>query len=438
MDLPDWMPEGPAARISAVLGARAANTTDELATAIESLVGENQRIHDRDCINLNPAANVMNPAAEALLARGLGTRPSLGYPGEKYEMGLEAIEEIEVIAAMLACEIFDARFAEIRVGSGALANLYAFMACCQPGDAIIVPPAAIGGHVTHQAPGAAGFYGLEIHEAPVDADRYSVDLNGLEALAARVSPKLITIGGSLNLMPHPIADIAEIARRHGARVLFDAAHLCGMIAGRQWSNPLAEGADLMTMSTYKSFGGPAGGLIVTNDQELYRRLDRIAFPGLTANFDAGRVAALARALLDWRDHGSSYAQEMVASARTLAAALWGEDVPVFLVAKEEIATQSHQFAIQAQPYGGGQAAARHMRRANLLSSGIGLPIEAVPGDMNGLRLGTPELVRLGMTSDHMVALASLIVRAMGPDPESVAPAVTAFRSQFEGMHHLRG
>ncbi len=84
----------------------------------------------------------MNPKAEAALASGLGSRPSLGYPGDKYEMGLEAIEEIEVIAAELACEIFQAKYAEIRVGSGALANLYAFMATTKPGDAIIVPPAS--------------------------------------------------------------------------------------------------------------------------------------------------------------------------------------------------------------------------------------------------------------------------------------------------------
>ncbi len=91
----------------------------------------------------------MNPKAEALLASGLGSRPSLGYPGDKYEMGLEAIEQIEVIAAELCAEVFEAKYAEIRVPSGAIANLYGFMATCRPGDTIIAPPAAIGGHVTH-------------------------------------------------------------------------------------------------------------------------------------------------------------------------------------------------------------------------------------------------------------------------------------------------
>ncbi|HAW47019.1 MAG TPA: serine hydroxymethyltransferase, partial [Roseovarius sp.] len=98
-----------------------------------------RRIHDDECFNLNPATNVMNPRAEALLASGLGSRPSLGYPGDKYETGLEAIEEIEVIAAGLAAQVFGARYAEIRTPSGAIANLMGFMATCQPGDTIIAP-----------------------------------------------------------------------------------------------------------------------------------------------------------------------------------------------------------------------------------------------------------------------------------------------------------
>ena len=125
-------------------------TGADTAALVETLIERNRRIHEVECVNLNPATNIMNPRAEAALAAGLGSRPSLGYAGAKYEMGLEAIEEIEVIAADLACRVFGARFAEIRVGSGALANLYAFMATCSAGDSIIVPPATIGGHITHR------------------------------------------------------------------------------------------------------------------------------------------------------------------------------------------------------------------------------------------------------------------------------------------------
>jgi glycine hydroxymethyltransferase len=405
---------------------------------LDRLVAWNQRIHDAECLNLNPAANVMSPRAEAYLSRGLGSRPSLGYPGDKYEMGLEAIEQIEVLTAELAAEVFGARHVEIRVGSGALANLYAFMATTRPGDTIIAPPSEIGGHVTHHAAGAAGLLGLRVHPAAVDADRFTVDLDRLRHDARRLRPALITIGGSLNLAPHPVRELRAIADEVGAKLLYDAAHLSGPIAGRAWQQPLAEGAHLLTMSTYKSLGGPAGGLILTNDAGLAERLDAIAFPGLTANFDVGRCAALAVTLLDWQMHGQAYAAMMVATARRLAEALSAAGLPVFSTARGF--TASHQLAIPAAAWGGGQAMAKRLRRANLLASGIGLPIAPVEGDMNGLRLGTNEIVRRGLTTDDMAELAALIARALLGDepPEAVAPATTAFRRRFGGIHFVAG
>tara|TARA_R110000787_G_scaffold221535_1_gene330223 strand:+ start:28739 stop:30058 length:1320 start_codon:yes stop_codon:yes gene_type:complete len=410
--------------------------SDIVAARIEACIQQNTQIHDIECFNLNPATNVMNPAAEAVLARGLGSRPSLGYPGDKYEMGLEGIEEIEVIAAELAAEIFDATYAEIRVASGAMSNLYAFMALAKPGDAIIAPPAQIGGHVTHHGAGCAGLYGLNTHPAPVNADDYTVDLDSLRALAGRVCPKIITIGGSLNLFPHPVRDIRAIADDVGAYVLFDAAHQCGIIAGGAWANPLSEGAHLMTMSTYKSLGGPAGGLIVTNDSEIAERLDHIAFPGMTANFDAAKSAALALTLLDWRDYGKAYAQAMIDLAQALETALRAEGLPVF-TGKDGI-TQSHQFAIEATAFGGGQTASKTLRKAGFLACGIGLPIAEVDGDMNGLRIGTPELVRRGVTPADATALATLIAEGLrANDPATVAPRTAALRKNFTGMHYVR-
>jgi glycine hydroxymethyltransferase len=429
-----WVPDDCEALVQSLARATAARGPAGNRTELARLVAWNAQIHDTECLNLNPAANVMNPKAEALLAAGLGSRPSLGYPGGKYEMGLEAIEAIEVIAAELAAEVFGARHAEIRVGSGALANLYVFMATARPGDRIIAPPAAIGGHVTHHAAGAAGLYGLEIHEAPVAPGRFTVDLDRLQADARRLRPRLITIGGSLNLEPHPVAELRAIADEVGATLLYDAAHLSGLIAGKAWQQPLAEGAHVMTMSTYKSLAGPPGGLILTDDADLAQKLDAIAFPGLTANFDAGRCAALAMTLVDWQTHGRAYAAMMRDTATALAAALAARGVPVF--ATKAGFTTSHQLAIEAAPFGGGQAMARLLRRANLLASGIGLPLPPVEGDMNGLRLGTNELTRRGMTPAHMPALATFIARVLvaGAPPEAVAPTVTAFRQPFTGVH----
>ncbi|MER5388270.1 aminotransferase class I/II-fold pyridoxal phosphate-dependent enzyme [Saccharopolyspora sp. NPDC002686] len=430
-----WVPEHAERRVRAVAGAAAAATPTGLLAELDHLVEENRQIHDVDSINLNPATNIMNPRAEAMLSANLGSRPSLGYPGDKYEMGLEAIEQIEVIAAELVAEVFGARYAEIRVASGALANLYAFMATCEPGDTIIAPPATIGGHVTHHAGGSAGMYRLNTVPAPVSPDGYTVDVDALRILAHEVKPKLITIGSSLNLYPHPVGSIRGIADEVGARVLFDAAHLCGLIAGKAWQQPLVEGADLISFSTYKSLGGPAGGAVVTNDAELAERLDKIAFPGLTANFDAGKAAALAVTMLDWKVAGEAYAAAMVDTAARLAAELEKAGLPLF--AGSRGTTRSHQFAIRAQQWGGGQAAAKRLREANLLACGIGLPDSPVEGDVNGLRMGTPELVRLGMEPDDMADLAGLIARGLDRDgdPTAVAPDVAAWRKQFTGVHY---
>ena len=430
-----WVPETCEMLVQTIAQNTSTLPGREIAARIEALADENRQIHERDCFNLNPATNVMNPRAEALLSSGIGTRPSLGYPGNKYEMGLEAIEEIEIIAAELCAEIFQAKYAEIRVASGAMANLYAFMATCKAGDTIIAPPASLGGHVTHHIEGCAGLFGLRTVYAPVNADGYTVDVDRLHELAQKETPKLITIGSSLNLFEHPVAEIRTISDEVGAKVLFDAAHQCGIIAGRAWKNPLTEGAHLMTMSTYKSLGGPPSGLIVTNEAGLAERLDAIAFPGMTANFDAAKSAALAISMLDWRDHGRAYADQMIAVSKALATALESEGLPVFKTSQG--ATNSHQFAIKASRFGGGQAAARSLRKAGFLTCGIGLPIDKVAGDMNGLRVGTPELVRWGVTPDNASALARLIADALRTNrPEEVAMRTKELRAQFVGLHYI--
>jgi glycine hydroxymethyltransferase len=427
-----WLPEAARKRESEIAAQAANLTSSQIEDQLRALIDRNREIHNVECVNLNPATNVMNPRAEAMLSQGLGSRPSLGYAGLKYEMGLEAIEEIEVIAARLACQVFGARYAEIRVGSGALANLYAFMATCKPGDSIIVPPATVGGHITHRDAGAAGLYGLRIFEAPINAAQYSIDVDGLAELANRVKPKLITLGASLNLVPHPVKEVRKIADGVGAKVLFDAAHACGLFAGKAWPNPLDEGAHLMTMSTYKSLGGPAGGLLLTNDAHLAERVDAIAYPGLTANFDVAKSASLAITLLDWIEHGGPYINTMISTAKALAVSLNKRGIHVF---GENLGfTTSHQFAINATNWTDGHQASLRLREANILACAIGLP---GLDEWSGTRFGVPEIVRWGMNESHMPELADLIAEALTNDPAMVAERTSKFRKQFTQLHFVR-
>jgi glycine hydroxymethyltransferase len=427
-----WVPEPSENLVQNLADKVSGSSSRELLERLTFLADLNKTIHEKDCFNLNPATNVMNPRAEAFLSCGIGSRPSLGYPGDKYEMGLEAIEEIEVIASSLVAEIFCSKFAEIRVPSGAMANLFSFMAVCKPGDTIIVPPASIGGHVTHHNPGCAGLFGLNIIEAPIDKDYYTVDIDQLRELALRERPKLITLGGSLNLFQHPVSAVSSIAKEVGATLLFDAAHQCGLIAGNAWENPLDLGADIVTMSTYKSLGGPPGGAIVTNNAEIAEKIDSIAFPGMTANFDAAKSAALAVTMLDWKEFGKQYVTEMVLMSKTLASSLEEYDIPIFFGALGH--TQSHQFAVLAEEFGGGQRASKLLRKSGFLACGIGLPVKDLVGDMNGLRFGTPELVRWGMQAKHSNKLAGLVAKAL--KGYNVSEQVSEWRRTFNKIHFV--
>ena len=427
-----WVPEASENLVQNLADKVSGSSSKELLERLTFLADLNKTIHEKDCFNLNPATNVMNPKAEAFLSCGIGSRPSLGYPGDKYEMGLEAIEEIEVLASGLVAEIFCSKFAEIRVPSGAMANLFSFMAVCKPGDTIIVPPASIGGHVTHHNSGCAGLFGLNIIEAPIDKDYYTVDIDQLRELALKERPRLITLGGSLNLFQHPVAAVSSIAKEVGATLLFDAAHQCGLIAGNAWENPLDLGADIVTMSTYKSLGGPPGGAIITNNAEIAEKIDSIAFPGMTANFDAAKTAALAVTMLDWKEFGDDYVAEMVFMSKTLASSLEDYDIPIFFGALGH--TQPHQFAVLAEEYGGGQRASKSLRKSGFLACGIGLPVKDLLGDMNGLRLGTPELVRWGMKAKDSNRLARLISKAL--KGQTVKDEVSEWRKTFNKLHFV--
>jgi glycine hydroxymethyltransferase len=173
--------------------------------------------------------------------------------------------------------------------------------------------------------------------------------------------------------------------------------------------------------------------VTTNDPDLAARLDAIAYPGLTANFDVAKTAALAITLLDWLDVGAAYAAMMVENAAALAAELERLGLPVFRTRHGP--TASHQLAIDASKWGGGHRAAQRLRTGNILSSAIGLPGRAASA---GLRLGTPEITRFGMTPEHMPELASLVADGLdGADTAGVAGRTTELRRRFDTVGFVR-
>jgi glycine hydroxymethyltransferase len=266
-----------------------------------------------------------------------------------------------------------------------------------------------------------------------------VDVDDLRRLARDARPKLIIVAGSMCLFPYDVAAVRAIADEIGAWVLYDAAHMGGLIAGGAFQQPLSEGAHLMTGSTYKSFGGPPSGMVLTTEAQLAERLDHIAYPGLTANFDAAKTAALALATMDLLEHGRAYAQQMIANAQALAEALAAQGVAVFKPAARDGFTVSQHVALDARPYGGGNRASEHVERANILFTSIGLPLPAAANDANGIRIGTQEVTRWGMREEAMRAVARLVARvlARGEAPERVRADAVALRAQYQRLHYIR-
>ena len=220
-----------------------------------------------------------------------------------------------------------------------------------------------------------------------------------------------------------------------------------VVAFSRFQDPLREGAHLMTGSTYKSFGGPPSGMILTNDAMLAERLDAIAYPGFTANFDLAKTAALGLAALDMHTYGVSYADQCIANAQALARQLAAEGLDVFDVPGRaghvdlcggHPFTVSQHVALGAAPYGGGSGAARKLEQANILCSSIGLPRPPVPYDANGIRLGTQELTRWGLREHEMATVARLFADALldRRSSEFVAADVTAMRRDFSTIHFV--
>lgn len=412
----------------------------ELEKELDQQLAAHEQAFDHESIVLYAGTNILNPKVRALLGTSLGSRASLGHPGAKYNKGMEKAEKLEVMTNHLLKRIFKADYVESRIPSGSLANLYAYMATCKAGDDIMVFHESFAGHVSHHQAGVAGLYGLNSHIIPCDREQMDIDVDLFVREARALNPKLFVVAGSMCLYPYNIGIVREMADEMGAYVLYDAAHMGGLIAGGHFQDPLREGAHLMGGSTYKSLGGPPAGMLLTNDEQLAEKLDRIAFPGMTANFDMARHVALSLALLDMLDYGPSYAAQMIANAKALAEALAAEGVNVFGCAKGY--TNSQHVAIAAHDYGGGDTASAHLAKANIIASGIGLPLSPMPKEAqdsyNGIRLGTQEITRWGMKEKDMATIAQFMGRIFkGEAPEQLRPEVIAFRQAFQSLSFMR-
>lgn len=403
--------------------------------SVRRILADHTQKVDEDGIVLYAGTNMISPLARQFLGSALGTRPSMGYPGDKYQTFTEHLEELEVLVTDLARRAFRAEFAEVRLQSGTLANLAIYSTFAEPGDTIAVLPEAAGGHISHHGYGAPGIRGVRVVDLPYDPSIMNVDLAKLPEFLYRHKPRLMVVGASLLLFPHPLERIREIADDTGGVVVYDAAHVDGLISGGLFQQPLAEGADLISSSTYKSLGGPSGGMILTNDPVLAEKVAATVYPAMTANYDAGRLASLAVTLAESLQFGGQYARACIDNARSLARALDGEGFAV--AGKEQGFTNSHHVGVDAHIFGGGDAAARVLAEAGIYLSGIGLPWQGEEEVYRGLRIGTQEITRRGMRPEHMGKIAGWMgdVLLRRQSPGLVGDRIREFRREFTSYEY---
>ena len=390
----------------------------------------------KSCVNLIASENVMSPACEKLYVSDLMHRYAEGVPHKRFYQGLEYIDQIEDSVQEEFKKHFGAGFCDARPISGTLANYAAFAAISSRGDKILSLGVEHGSHVSHEKAGAAGTLGLEVGWLEYNDD---CTMNAEKSCAKilEYKPRFIVIGGSVILFPQPIKELREACDKVGAKIVYDAAHVLGLIAAGMFQDPLREGADLITTSTHKTFPGPQGGVILGNvGEETQKKIQTAVFPQFSSNHHLHRMPALYGALREMQTFGKDYAGQIVKNAQALAREL--DSLGFNVLAKERGFTRSHQVLVNCGQPGSGGVAAAALERANIILNKNIIPGDGVdPRNPRGIRIGVQEMTRFGMKEDAMLQIAEFIKRVVldKENPETVGKEVAAFRAGFQGVKY---
>ncbi|MBA7501586.1 Serine hydroxymethyltransferase [subsurface metagenome] len=412
--------------------------------AYDRTLGLLQKHHEwfKTVLPLIASENVQSPAVREALTTDFGGRYAEGMPGERVYAGCTYIDQVELLAMELARELFKAEHANVQPVSGAVANLAMYTALTDPGDTMMCLSIAAGGHITmgkKKFGGAAGaVHGLEVEYFPFDEKRMNIDVEATAKKIAELKPKLVMFGGSLFLFPHPVKELSEVAKEHGAHVAYDAAHVIGLIGGGQFQDPLREGAEVVTCSTHKTLPGPQHGMILCK-KELADPINRGVFPGMVSNHHLHAVAGLAVVLAEMLEFGKEYTAQIVKNAKVLGKALYDRGLAV--LCPDQGFTASHTLAIDVTKYGDGGVLERKLEQANVILNRELLPWDPRQGrhfrNPGGLRLGTSEVTRIGMKESEMGEIAEFIKRVIvdGEETKRVAADVAEFRRDYQKVHY---
>ena len=393
----------------------------------------------RNGLGMIASENIISPMVQKIVASDLHGRYAEGLPGKRYYQGCDDFDTIESLGISLAKQVFGAQFANIQSTSGTVSNIAALKALAKPGDKITAVSTADGGHISHARMGAVGLRDLDLSTYPWDIDRMEPDIDGACKLIREISPKVCLIGQSVFLFPTPLKEIAAAAHEVGASVMYDGAHVLGLIAGGQFQDPLREGADIMTGSSHKTFPGPQGGFLLSSseDEKVQKKLNNAIFPGVCSSYHLHHVAGKVVALAEFEEYGEAYAKDIVQNSRALAESLAAEGFDV--LAESRNYTASHQVLTRHGKIdsGAGAKAAKTLEDVGIITNMNMLPGDTKALTPSGLRLGVQELTRVGMGKNEMAEVAKLFARALidNEDLNRVKQDVTTLKSNFQTIRY---
>ena len=393
----------------------------------------------RDGLGMIASENIVSPMVQKIVSSDLHGRYAEGLPYKRYYQGCGDFDTIEELGINLAKKLFNVPFANIQSTSGTVSNIAALKALAKPGDDITAVSTADGGHISHARMGAVGLRDLNLSTYPWDEDRMEPDIDASAKLIREVAPKVALFGQSVFLFPTPLKELADAAHEVGSKVMYDGAHVLGLIAGGCFQDPLHEGADIMTGSSHKTFPGPQGGFILSSseDEKFQRKLNNAVFPGTCSSYHLHHVAGKVVALSEFIEYGEDLSKNTVANAQSFASALAAEGFDV--LAESRGYTASHQVLTRHGELdsGAGAKAADLLEQAGIITNMNMLPGDTKAMTPSGLRLGVQELTRVGMGTDEMQDVARFYARVLleNEDPSSVKIDVRDFKSNYQVIRY---
>ncbi|AKI97124.1 serine hydroxymethyltransferase [Kosmotoga pacifica] len=360
-------------------------------------------------IELIASENFVSAAVMEAMGSILTNKYAEGYPKKRYYGGCKHVDLAENLARERVKKLFDAKFANVQPHSGSQANMAAYLAVAKPGDTIMGMSLSHGGHLTHGSP--VNFSGklFNVISYGVDPVTEMIDYDVVEKLALENKPRIIIAGGSAYSRIIDFKRFREIADKVGAYLIVDMAHFAGLVAAGLYPNPV-DFAHIVTSTTHKTLRGPRGGLILTNDEELAKAIDKSVFPGTQGgplmHVILAKAVAFGEAL---KDDFKEYQQNIISNAKTLAREL--EERGLRIVSG---GTDTHLFLVDLNPKGvTGKAAEKALERADITVNKNTIPKETrSPFVTSGIRIGTPAVTTRGMGRNEMGIIADLIVRIL--------------------------